>query len=197
MPAIPIILTAVSVATTVAATVEQKRASDSAANNAKTVAGYNAAVDREEAAQIDLDTQANIVAMRKDAASYMSRQTSAFVAAGVRADTGSALAVRAATAGQLEMKVQQRWADSQAKEQHLEASAQAGIAEGDYQANQDHMEGVAAVMGGAAKVAGTLYGAYSGGVFGKPGSNTSTALDSMGGGVSTQSGVGVDSAGEI
>lgn len=176
MPVALIVVAAVAVAAEVAQTVEQKKASDAAANNAKTVAGYNAAVDNQESAQIDLDTQANITAMRKDAASYMSRQQTAFVASGVRADTGSALAVRAATAGKLEMHAQQAWADSQAKEQRLAAEGQAGIAEGDYQANQDHMEGVADVMGGAAKVASTIGSAYAGGAFGKAGSATSTAL---------------------
>lgn len=176
MPVALVVIAAVSVAASAAMTVEQKKAADAAAGNAKTVAGYNAALDKEEANQIDLDTTANVAAMRKDAAAYMSRQTAAYVGAGVMADSGSALAVRAATAGKMEMREQQAWNDSQAKEQHLAAEGAVGVAEGDYQANQDHMEGVAAVMGGAAKVASKLGSAYAGGAFGSAGSSTSTAL---------------------
>lgn len=181
MPVALIVVAAVSVAAEVAQTTEQKKASDAAANNAKTVAGYNAAVDQQESNQLDLDSQANIQAMRRDAASYMSRQQTAYAASGVMADSGSALAVRAATAGRFAMKEQQAWADANAKEQHLAAEGQAGVAEGDYQAQQDHMEGVADVMGGAAKVASEAGSAYSGGagqelsnVFG--GNNVSSGL---------------------
>ena len=197
MPVVPVILVAVSVATEVAATAEQKKASDAAANTAKQTADYNNKLDLSEAAQTDIDARANIAAMRQDAAVYMSRQASSFARNGVIATTGSALAVQAATKGKFEMREQTVYNNAQAKEQMLASQGQAGIAVGAAQADQYHMEGVADVLSGASKVAGTLYSGYMGGAFGSAGSSTSTALDSMGGGTTTTSGAGPDSAGEI
>lgn len=154
---------AVMVVAQVASTVMQKQAADAAARTATQVADYNAKLNRVDAAQLELDAQANISALRKDAATYMSRQTSAYVAAGVRTDTGSPLVVAATTAGRLELKAQQMWADANARAEHLESQAQAGIRQGEAQADQYHMQGVAAVMNGASRVAGQLYGAYRGG----------------------------------
>lgn len=176
MPVALVVVAAVEVAATVASTVVQKRAADAAANTAKTVASYNAAVDQQEANQTDLDAQAKIQAMRRDAATYMSKQASAFAAGGVVATTGSALAVQATTAGRAAMQQQQVWADANAKEQSLAAAGQAGIAEGAAQADQDHMEGVADVMQGAGKVASEVGSAYSGGAFGG-GANTKVGLN--------------------
>ena len=166
----------VAAGATVYSAVEQKKAADSAAATSTAVAGYNARLDRAESEQLDLDTQANIAAMRKDAATYMSRQTSAYAASGVMANTGSPLVARAATAGALELQMQQKWTDLNAHKEMLESKAQAGVAEGQAQADQYHMQGTAAVMNGAAKVASMAASAYGAGVFGSAGSNTSTAL---------------------
>lgn len=166
---------AVQAGLTIASTIESKRAADSAANTATQTAAYNARLDKSEADQIDADAIANIQAMRRDAETYMSRQTSAYVANGVRADTGSPLAVKAVTAGRFAMREQQTYNDAQAREQRLASAGAAGIAEGAAKADQYHMEGVAAVMGGAAKVAGLAFSAYEGGVFGGSGTNDLSA----------------------
>jgi hypothetical protein len=64
----------------------------------------------------------------------------------------------------------------------LESKAQAGIYEGAAKADQYHKQGVAAVMSGAGKVAGTLAGAYSGGMFSGAGNAGFDASPSFGGG---------------
>jgi hypothetical protein len=104
MPVPLIVMAAVSVASTVASTIQQKKAADAAARTATQVADYNAKLDRSEAAQIDLDSLENVRALRRDAATYMSRQALAYVGSGVMANTGSPLAVRAATAGRFAQK---------------------------------------------------------------------------------------------
>ena len=182
MPAVVIGIMAVEVAATVASTVETKRADDAAANTAKTVAQYNADVDASEAKQVDYDSTAAIDQMRTDAATYMSRTASAYARNGIIANRGSPLAVQAMEAGRAAMKEQQTFADAGAKEQRLASEGQVGILEGNAQADQDHMEGVAAVMGGVGKVAGQIGSAYGAGVFGSPGSSTSTALSNPGAG---------------
>jgi hypothetical protein len=176
MPVALVVVAAVEIAATVAQTVMQKQAANAAARTATAVADYNNKVDLSQAAQIDFDAQANIAAMRRDAATYMSRQANAYAGNGIIANKGSALAVQAMTAGRFAMKEQQAWNDAQAKESYLASEGQAGIAEGQSQAEQDNLTGVADVMGGAGKVAGELGSAYAGGAFGKGGSNTSTAL---------------------
>ena len=176
------VLAVVSIATTVASTIETKQADDAAANTAKTIGQYNADIDMEEAKQVDYDSTAAIDQMRTDAATYMSRTASAYARNGIIANRGSPLAVQSMEAGRAAMKEPQTYADAHAKEQFLTSSAQAGILEADSQADQDHMEGVAAVMGGVGKVAGQIGSSYGAGVFGSPGSSTSTALSNPGAG---------------
>ena len=164
----PIALAAVAVievAATVASAAEQKSAAGQAANVATQTAAYNAKVDQADAAQIDADTIQNIDNERQDAAVYMSKQASAYVASGIVANSGSALAVQVATAGKFAQREQQQYADAQAKEENLASQAQAGVAYGAAQADADHMEGLAAIIGGAGKVATEVGGAYSGGAF--------------------------------
>lgn len=163
MPVALIAVAAVSIAATAVSTYEQKKAADTAATTATTIAGYNASLDREQAQQVDLDTDQNIDNLRQDAAVYMSRQNSAYARNGIVANTGSALAVEAATAGKFAMREQQMYNDSQAKQQMLESEAQAGIYEGEAQAEEYHDQGTADVIAGAGKVASSLYGAYTGG----------------------------------
>jgi hypothetical protein len=155
----------------VVSTEDAKKADSAAASTSTQIAQYNANVDAADSAQIDEDTQQNIDNMRSDAATYMSRQQTAFVSSGVVGNTGSALAVRAATAGQFAMKEQQAWQDSQAKEETLASEAQAGIAEGAAQADQYDLEGQAAVLSGASKVAGQLYSYNQQGLFGSSSPN--------------------------
>lgn len=172
---VAVVSTAATIGATAYSTIQQKRAADAAARTSEDVAQYNAKLDRADATQIELDTQANIAALRRDASTYMSRQTTAYVAAGVRADTGSPLVARAVTAGRYEMKAQQMWADANARAERLESQAQAGIRQGEAQADQFHLQGVAAVMSGASRVAGQLYGAYRGGDFAGTGTNDLSA----------------------
>ena len=179
MPVVAV-LAVVSIATTVASTIETKEADDAAANTAKTVAQYNANVDASEAKQIDYDSQAAIDQMRTNAATYMSRTASAYARNGIIANRGSPLAVQAMEAGRAAMKEQQTFADAGAKEQRLASEGQVGILEGNAQADQDHMEGVAAVMGGVGKVAGQIGSAYGAGAFGgggAPAGGGSPAVD--------------------
>jgi len=176
MPVALAVVAAVEIGTTVASTIAQKQATDAAANAATQTAAYNAKVDAADAAQIDSNTQANIAAMRRDASVYMSRQASAYARGGIVANTGSALATEAATAGRFAMKEQQTWNDANAREEGLASQAAAGVAEGTAQANEYHLEGISDIMSGASKVASQAYGAYEGGAFGSPGSSTSTAL---------------------
>lgn len=163
--------TAASVGTTLYSINQQRKAANAAAADATAVAEYNARLDRSEEQQVALDAQENIRSLRRDAATYMSRQASAYAANGVRIDTGSPLALRAVTAGRFEQRAQQMWQDTNAKQQRLESAAQVGVAEGAAQADQYHRQGVAAVINGASKVAGQLYGAYQSGVFLGTGTN--------------------------
>lgn len=180
MPVVPIATLAVTAGAAIYGAVSGKRSNDAAARTATAVAGYNAKLDRSESQQLELDSAENVRAMRKDAAVYMSRQTNAYVASGIRADTGSPLAVRAATAGRFAQREQQAQNDLVAKQQMLESKAQAGIAEGAAQSDQFHMAGIASVIGGAARLAGSINTAYQQGVFGGGGSNTSAGLDYTG-----------------
>jgi hypothetical protein len=165
MPVIPIAALAISVGATVASSGMAKKASDAAANTATQTAAYNAKVDAAQSDQIDKDTIVNIQNMRKDAATYVSRQAAAYAGAGIVANKGSALAVQAATIGKTEMRAQNMWAESQAKEENLASAAAAGVAEGAAQADQYHMEGIADVLNGASKVATEVGGAYNQGLF--------------------------------
>lgn len=174
---VPLILTAVSAVATVASTVMQARAAEQAAATEQATARYNQQIDESEANQIDLDTRVNIQAMRRDAAVYMSRQQSSFVRAGVNANTGSALAVRVATAGKSELEIQQRYSDALAKEDRLRSAGQAGIAVAAADASMYHERAVADVLGGAGKLAGSALTFYNQGGFAGGGPNTSANLD--------------------
>lgn len=165
MPAVPALALIASVGSAVYSANLQRKAANAQAATATAVADYNARVDLAQSEQTDLDARANIAAMRRDASVYMSRQTAAFAAAGVRADSGSPLAVRAATAGRLAMREQQAYTDSQAKQQRLAAAAKAGRAEGQAAADGYHMQATAAVLNGAGRVASQLGGAYQSGMF--------------------------------
>lgn len=175
MPIIPIASLVISAGSVIYSANLQRTAANAQAATATATADYNARVDLAQAEQTDLDARANIASMRRDASVYMSRQTAAFAAAGVRADTGSPLAVRAATAGRLAMREQQAYTDSQAKQQRLAASAKAGRAEGQAAADGYHMQATAAVLNGAGRVASQLGSAYQAGTFSGSGTNDLSA----------------------
>lgn len=165
MPVVPALALAASVGSAIYSANLQRRAANDAAANATAVADYNARVDLAEAQQTDLDARANIQAMRKDAAVYMSRQTAAFAAAGIRADSGSPLALRAATAGRLAMREQQAYTNSEAKQRQLGSSAIAGRAAGAAAASGYRGQATAAVLSGAGRVASLLGQGYNAGLF--------------------------------
>jgi len=176
MPALPVIAYAVSAAATIGSAVMANKASKDAQSNAQAVGQYNAQVDRADAQQIDLNTQANIAAMRRDAATYMSRQAAAYAGAGIVANTGSALQTQVATAGRFALREQQAFVDAGAQEQKLELAAQEGIRESTAQGEEYALEGEAAVMNGASKLVSGLYSGYKDGVFNFGTNNLSQGL---------------------
>lgn len=183
MPVVPALALAASVGSTIYAANQQRTVANANAANATAVADYNARVDQAAAEQTDLDARANITSMRRDASVYMSRQTAAFANAGVRADTGSPLAVRAATAGRLAMREQQAYTDAQAKEQRFAAAGRVGQLEGQAAAEGYHGQATAAVLSGAGRVASLLGGAYQSGMFSGSGTNdlSKTLVEAPGG----------------
>lgn len=92
-------------------------------------ANYNARVMRSEEEQVGIDSAANVRAMRKDAAVYMSRQRAAFAGSGIRVDSGSPLAVQVATAGQLALREAEAHRQAVAKMEGIEAQRRASLAE--------------------------------------------------------------------
>lgn len=165
MPVVPALALAASVGSAVYSANLQRKAANNAAANATAVADYNGRVDLAAAQQADLDARANIAAMRRDASVYMSRQTAAFAAAGIRPDTGSPLALRAATAGRLAMREQQAYTNSEAQQRRLQSAARAGRAEGAAASEGYRGQATAAVLSGAGRVASLLGQGYNAGVF--------------------------------
>ncbi len=184
----PMALAVGALAMTAASTAYQVSSANSAKKDAARAAGeamatndavtaFNARVDRAEERQVDLNSIANIRAMRKDARTYLSRQEAAYAGSGVRADTGSPVAVRAATAGALALREQQAQTDTVARMEKLESSAKAGIAEGAAQTEAIRIQGqptadayrreaTGAVLSGAAKMLSMGAMMYGGGAFG-------------------------------
>lgn len=156
---------AVSAGLTAYGAVESKKASDNAASVDNATANYNAKYDEAQAAQLDLDTQANIQDQRGDNEEYLSRQAASYASAGVLATTGSALDAQITDAGRFEQQIQQQWVNSNQKQQALYAQAKLGILAGQAQANADRMNGDIALINGGAKIAGEAFGAYNKGAF--------------------------------
>ena len=156
---------AASAAMTAVSAAGQNKAARNAAEVDEAVAQHNAAVDRVEAAQIDLDTQENIRTQRQEDAVYLSRQAASYAASGVLAGSGSALHTQVTNAGRMEQRIQQEWVNSQQKEAQLYSNAAVGIAEGEAQASADRMKGTLALIDGGAKIAGMGFAAYSAGMF--------------------------------
>ncbi len=144
---------------------KQKKAADSAAQVDTATAAYNAKYDETMAAQLDLDTRQNILTQQAEDKVYLSRQEASYAAAGVLANTGSALDAQITNAGRFEQKIQQEWVNSNQKQQQYAAAAHVGILEGNARASADRMSGSIALINGGAKVLSLANQDYQSGVF--------------------------------
>jgi len=168
MPAVPIIVIAASAALTAASMAKQNSASKKAAKLATDTATYNANIDIAQANQLDLDTNANIRSARAEDKVYISRQKTAYAAAGVLS-SGSPLAVEATTVGRFEQRIQQEYSNSQLKQQQLHGAAAQGILYGEAQASAIKTQNDAAMLAGGARLLSTFAGAYNSGMFSSAG----------------------------
>lgn len=166
---------------------DAQNAANSAAATTQATADYNARVDRANEEQLSVDSAANIDAMRRDAKVYLSRQTAAYAGAGVSVDSGSPLAVRVSTAGQLALRESEAHRETNARLQGMESAAKAGVAEaqsqadairiqGQAQSDSYHRAGSAALLNGASRMLSSGYGAYQNGAF-SFGNNTKVGLE--------------------
>lgn len=162
IPVIMLAATAASMAMQASAMAKGNAAAKASAQLAKDTAGYNQRVDEAGATQTELDSDANIAANRKDASIYLSRQKTAFAANGVLS-TGSALAVEATTAGQLEQRVLQDRTNALRQAEQQRAAGRMGVLYGDAQASGimaqnsvDMMRGGAGILSTAASAAGSF-----------------------------------------
>ena len=162
-------LSAVSVATSVAATgygmYQQNQAAENAASVDNATAQYNAKYDESLAAQLDLDTLQNVRTARQNNDVYLSKEAASYASAGVLATSGSALHAQITNAGKFEQQIQQQYVNSQQQQQGYYSKAQVGILAGQAQASADRLSGSIALINGAAKIAGSLQGDYNSGVF--------------------------------
>ncbi len=161
----PAVLAVAAIAATAYGTYEQVRASKKAAQVDTATANYNAKYDQTLAAQLDLDTQQNIRTQRAEDSVYLSRQEASYAAAGVLANTGSAMDAQITNAGRFEQKIQQEWVNSNQKQQQYAAAANVGILEGNARASADRMSGNIALINGGAKVLSMGYQDYQSGTF--------------------------------
>jgi len=164
MPAVPIIVLAASAAMTAASMAQQNKAAKAGQQLATDTANYNANIDITQAKQLDLDTTANIRAERAQDQVYLSRQKTAYAAAGVLS-SGSPLSVEATTAGRFEQARQQEYVNSQQKQQYLYGAAKEGIAVGQAQSKAIGIQNTANMLAGGAKLLSTFAGAYNAGMF--------------------------------
>lgn len=159
---------AVSVAATAVSMDKQHKAAKAAQKLATDTATYNANVDIAQAQQIDLDTNANIRAERAQDKVYLSRQKTAYAAAGVLS-SGSPLSVEATTAGRLEQARLNEYRSSQQKQQYLYGAAAQGVLAGQAQARAIGIQDSANMLAGGAKILSTVAGAYNSGMFSSAG----------------------------
>jgi len=148
---------------------KQNQAAKNAAQVDTATADHNAKVDEAMAQQLQLDTIQNIRTQRESNAVYLSQQEAAYAAAGVDASGGSPLHAMITNAGRMEQQLQQEYVNSQQKQQQYYSSAKVGRLEGAARAEADRARGTIALIDGGAKMAGTLAGGYSSGVFATPG----------------------------
>jgi hypothetical protein len=171
MPAIPVIMIGMAVASAAATAMtmeEQQKAAKQAAQTTTNVANYNAAIDMNQAKQNDIDSQSNADRQRASDKIYLSRQRSAIAANGLLT-AGSPLDLLATTAGKMETGIQDQWRDTNMTDENLGEAAQAGIQEGRAQATQYQMQGQASLFSGIGQLAGNVSSAgktYNSGGFG-------------------------------
>ncbi len=147
---------------------KQNAAAKKAGKLALDTATYNANIDIAQAQQMDLDTNANIRSTRAEDKVYVSRQKTAYAAAGVLS-SGSPLSVEATTVGRFEQRVQQEYTNSQQRQQQLYGAAKQGIQYGEAQASAIKTQNDAAMLAGGAKLLSTAAGAYNSGMFASAG----------------------------
>ena len=164
MSGIALGLSAISLGLTAYGAYESKQASKAAASVDNATAAFNAKVDLENAAQIDLNTLQNIDTQRKSDATYLSREAAGYAASGVLATTGSALRSQITNVGRMTQQIQQQYVDSQIKQQNLYEAAKVGIAEGAAQAAADTAAGTLALIQGGAQIAGMAFRDYNSGI---------------------------------
>jgi hypothetical protein len=143
---------------------EQNKAAGMSADLARSVAQHNAALDIQEAKQIELDTGENIRALRAEDEVYVSRQQTAYAANGVLS-SGSPLAVEASTVGRMEQRIQQMYTNSQLEQQKRYESAKVGVRYGEAKAAAIKTENFAAMLKSGANLLSSAYGGYSSGMF--------------------------------
>ena len=141
-------------------------ASNQQAAISQAVGNYNAGLDEQQANQLEINSQQQIRDARADAKVYLSRQTAAYAASGVMVDTGSPLAVKAATAMRLERRVQQAWTDTENRAAGLRSQAAAERMYGASAADMYHLQATGQALGGAAKMIGSVYDFNQQGAFG-------------------------------
>ncbi len=161
----PVAFLAVAAAATVYSAVEQNKAARNAAQVDRATADYNARFDEQMSKQADLDTQQNIKTERKEDAIYLSKQHASYAAAGVLANTGSALDAQLTNVGVMEQRHQQEQVNISQEQQRYAASARVGRLEGEARASADQAQGRIALINGVGKLSSMGYSAYSSGVF--------------------------------
>lgn len=156
---------AIYAAGTAYSAIQQNKAARNAAAVDQATAEYNARYDEAQAAQLDLDTIQNIRTERQEAKVYLSKQEASYAAAGVLADSGSALDAQIVNAGRFEQKIQQQWVNMNQQRQSLYSAARVGRLEGAARASADRMSGTIALINGGTSIARSMFGAYEQGVF--------------------------------
>lgn len=160
MPAVAI----VGIALTIGSMAMQAKAASDAKKLALKTGNQNQQIDEQGARQLEINTEANIRAERKENDVYISRQQAAYSASGVLS-SGSPLDVEATTAGRLEQAVQQRWIDSQVQATNMRIQGAMGREYAGAQASAIQTQANIAMLKGGAQLASQAYGAYQSGAF--------------------------------
>lgn len=145
--------------------VKQSQAANASATLAQSVGQRNANIDLTAAKQLELDTNANILAQRRNDAVYSSQQATAYASAGVLNDSGSPLAARATTVGRMQQNIQQTYTDATQREAQMQDSARAGILYSDANASAIRTQNEAAMLKGGVNLLSTINQDYRSGAF--------------------------------
>lgn len=155
--------------------VQKNKAAKASAALATSTAEYNAQVDLADAKQIEMDAEANLLAARREAAIYTSRQTAAYAASGVL-NTGSALAVQAETASRLEQQALQERNNMRRETTKRESAARLGVLYGQKESAAIKSQNRLDMLNGGIGILKTVAGAYTSGMFSKtPNPSATTA----------------------